>query len=113
MSWITPSLRNSLYGLLGHSQPSESLLDNRLEDIREQMLELIDGDDGPRHPHVIRRIRYATDLQALWYLRGDLMSVLAGMHGEAQARRQVRGITDMFRGLLPGSLTSRPSPLFG
>lgn len=112
MSWIKPSLRNSLYGLLGHPQVSESLLDNRMEDIRELMLELL-GERARHHPQVTRRIRYATDIQALWYLRGDLMAVLAGTHGEAAARHQVRDVTDMFRGVLPGSLTSRPSPLLG
>lgn len=113
MRWFKPSLRNSIYGLLGHGQPTESVLDCRMEDIRESMLELL-GDDGARHhPQITRRIRYATDIQALWYLRGDLMAVLADVHGEAQARRQVRSVTDMFRGLLPGSLTSRPSPLLG
>ncbi|KQT10783.1 hypothetical protein [Ramlibacter sp. Leaf400] len=113
MAWITPSLRNSLYGLLGHAQPSESLLDNRTEDIRESMLDLL-GDNGARkHPNVIRRIRYASDVHSLWYLRGDLMAVLADVHGEAIARRQVRKLTDMFRGVLPGALTSRRSALFG
>ena len=113
MAWITPSIRNSLYGLLGHSQPTESLLDNRTEDIRESMLDLL-GDSGARsHPNVTRRIRYASDVHALWYLRGDLMAILADIHGEAQARTQVRKLTDMFRGLLPGALTSRRSALLG
>ena len=110
MGWISTSLRNSLYGLLGHSQPSDSMLVSRMEDIRELMLDLL-GEAARHHPNVTRRIRYATDVQALWYLRGDLMAVLAAAHGESQARRQVRSVTDMFRGVVPGSLTSRPSPL--
>ena len=114
MSWFTSGLRNSIYGLLGHAtQPSESVLVNRMEDIRETMLELL-GDDGTRfHPNVIRRIRYATDVQALWSLRGDLMAEQAGVHGEVSARRQVRDITDMFRGVLPRSLTSRTRAMHG
>ena len=114
MSWFTSGLRDSIYGLLGHSsQPSESMLVNRMEDIRETMLDLL-GDEGSRfHPNVIRRIRYASDVQSLWYLRGDLMAVLAGVHGEASARRQVRTITDMFRGVLPSSLTPRTRALHG
>jgi hypothetical protein len=112
MRWLKPNLRNSVYGLLGHAaRPSESSLDVALEDIRESMLELL-GEFGSRQfPHVTRRIRYAGDVQGLWYLRGDLMAALAGMHGEAVAREHVRAITDMFRGLLPRGLTSRPSPL--
>jgi hypothetical protein len=114
MRWLKPSLRNSIYGLLGNpAPPSESTLEIGTEDIRESMLNLL-GDDGPKqHPHLTRRIRYANDIQALWYLRGDLMATLATHHGESEARRQVQGITDMFRGLLPGALNSRPSPLMG
>ena len=107
MRWFTNSLRNSLYGLLGHAQPSDTTLDSRMEDIRESMLDLL-GTSGPRDfPQVTRRIRYAGDVQSLWYLRGDLMAVLASLHGEAQARSHIQSLTDMFRGLLPKALTAR------
>jgi hypothetical protein len=72
------------------------------------------GDAGLKHfPQITRRIRYANDVQALWYLRGDLMGALAAMHGEVVAREKLASITDMFQGLLPGGLHSRPSPLVG
>jgi hypothetical protein len=72
------------------------------------------GEAGSKHfPQITRRIRYANDVQALWYLRGDLMAALAAMHGEMAAREKVAGVTDMFRGLLPSGLNSRPSPLVG
>lgn len=113
MSWFKASIRSGLQGLLGgHSPtPSESVLESGTEDIREAMLGLL-GDAG-RHqfPQVTRRLRYAVDVQSLWYLRGELMAALAALHGEAAARREVLGITQMFRGLVPGSLHSRPSPL--
>lgn len=114
MRWLKPNLRNSIYGLLGHPPaPSESRLENGTEDIREAMLALL-GEGGAKHfPQITRRIRYANDIQALWYLRGDLMATLATIHGEIEARRRVATITDMFSGLLPGSLNSRPSPLMG
>ena len=54
-----------------------------------------------------------TDIQALWYLRGDLMAALAAMHGEVAARQKVAAVTQMFQGLLPNGLNSRPSPLVG
>jgi hypothetical protein len=114
MRWLKPNLRSSIYGLLGHpSTPSQSVLENGQEDIREAMLGLM-GEAGPkRFPQITRRIRYANDIQALWYLRGDLMAALATLNGESEARRKVQGITDMFHGLLPRSLSSRPSPLMG
>ena len=112
MRWLKPNLRSSIYGLLGHPRtPSESVLENSTEDIREAMLALL-GDNGPkRFPQITRRIRYANDIQALWYLRGDLMAALAAMHGEMAAREKVASVTAQFQGLLPSGLGSRPSPL--
>jgi len=114
MRWLKPNLRSSIYGLLGNPvAPSESMLENGTEDIRESMLALL-GEAGPKHfPQITRRIRYANDVQALWYLRGDLMAALAAIHGEASARQRIASVTEMFQGLLPGSLNSRPSPLVG
>ena len=112
MRWFKPNLRSSIYGLLGNPvAPSESTLESSVEDIREAMLDLLNEDGFRRFPHITRRIRYAGDIQGLWYLRGDLMAALAAIHGEASARKSVQGITQMFNGLLPGSLNSRPSPL--
>lgn len=114
MRWLKPNLRSSIYSLLGNPlPPTESTLENGTEDIRESMLALL-GDAGPKHfPQITRRIRYANDIQALWYLRGDLMAALAAMHGEVAAREKVAAVTQMFQGLLPNGLNSRPSPLVG
>jgi len=112
MRWLKPNLRSSIYGLLGNPvEPSESILEGGTENIRESML-LVLGETGPKHfPQVTRRIRYANDVQALWYLRGDLMAALAAMHGEVAAREKISSITAQFQGLLPNSLSSRASPL--
>ena len=114
MRWLKPNLRSSIYGLLGNPvSPSESTLETGTEDIREAMLAVL-GDPGPKHfPQITRRIRYANDIHALWYLRGDLMAALAAMHGEMAARAKLASITEMFQGLLPNGLNSRPSPLVG
>lgn len=114
MRWFKGGIRNSVYGLLGNpGAPSDSVLEDRTEDIREAMLELLGDTASKQFANVIRRIRYANDIQALWYLRGDLMAALATTRGEMMAREQVQGITQMFQGMLPGSLNSRPSPLMG
>jgi hypothetical protein len=83
-----------------------------MEEIREAMLGLL-AESAPKFPHITRRIRYANDIQALWYLRGDLMGALATLYGESQARSRMSSVTHMFDGLLPGSMNSRPSPLMG
>lgn len=112
MRWFKGSLRQSIYGLLGNPVvPSESVLDSGTEDIREAMLGLLSEAGGRQFANVTRRVRYANDIQALWYLRGDLLAALATVHGEAAARQKVQRVTRMFQGLLPGSLNSRPSPL--
>ena len=114
MRWFKGGIRNSIYGLLGNpAAPSDSTLESGTEDIREAMLVLVEEAGAKRFPNVTRRLRYANDVQALWYLRGDLMAALAATQGEAAAREKVQEITEMFHGLLPGSLSSRPSPLMG
>lgn len=75
------------------------------------MLALMTDIGDNRFPQLARRIRYAIDVQALWYLRGDLMAVLAGRHGEAAAREKIDALAGMFEDLLPRGLKSRPSPL--
>lgn len=112
MRWLRPNLRNSIHAILTLGQSVSapaSLPAYGIEDIREAMLALVEDDQD--NPHVKRRIRYSLDVQALWYLRGDLMSMLAGRHGEAAARSKLTAINEMFENLLPEGLRSRPSPL--
>lgn len=105
-----PTLQ-SLFGLLGGAAPSSKVLEDSIEEIQESMLHAL-GPNGPRNfPSLNRRIHYAQDLQALWYLRGELMAALASLHGEAQARSTIKAISQQFEGLLPRGLSTRPSPL--
>jgi hypothetical protein len=75
------------------------------------MLGLLSEAGGRQFANVQRRVRYANDIQGLWYLRGDLLAALASVQGEQEARQKVLRVSRMFQGLLPGSLNSRPSPL--
>lgn len=43
----------------------------------------------PESSHRLRRRIHLADLEGLWYLRADLVSTLAAVRGEAQARSQV------------------------
>jgi hypothetical protein len=112
MRWFKPNIRSSLHGLLGHpGPPSDSVLDRATDDIRDSMLGLLGSSGAAEFAQVVRRIRYAEDLQALWYLRGDLMAAMASTHGETAARDKMTSVTAQFEGFLPGGLSSRPSPL--
>jgi hypothetical protein len=114
MRWFKSSLRNSLFALFASGQPPaspDSVPEVGVEDIRDAMLSLAGNLEDKRFAHVCRRIRYAIDAVGLWYLRADLMAMLASREGEVQAREKIREITEMFEHLLPRGLKSRPSPL--
>ena len=66
------------------------------------------GDYGERKfPAVTRRVRYAPDVQGLWYARSDVMAILATTYSEAVAREKMISISTLFVGLLPKSLTDK------
>jgi len=113
MRWFKPNLKSihALFG--GHSarDADTTVLDLGIEDIREAMLALLEEVENGRVTPVERRIRYAVDVLGLWYLRGDLMAVLASHYGETGARDRLDPVSDMFRAMLPQGLRSRPSPL--
>ena len=115
MRWFKPNLKSihALFGFGHPPTPDTTVLEFGIEDIRAAMLALIEDADAKEHPHVERRIRYAIDVLALWYLRGDLMALLASRYGEAGARERLEPISEMFGALLPQGLRSRPSPLGG
>ena len=86
-----------------------------MAEIRSAMLQALAAhgqhNGKPAFVHLERRLRYANDIQGLWYARSDLMQAIAACEGEARARQQIQGITALFDGLQPGGGASRPSPL--
>lgn len=114
MRWFKPNLRHSLHAIFTggpDTMPPDDSDTYGLEDIRSKMMELASQDSDERAIVVRRRIRYADDVQSLWFIRGELMALLARRHGEAAALEQIEMVSDMFEGLLPRGLRSRPSPL--
>jgi hypothetical protein len=115
MRWFnTKDLRNSIYAMFSVSTASSRPRPddgNCLENIREMMLLMAESEDSERAAALVRRIRYAMDLQALWFMRGELMGLLARSRGEVAARHHVDELSAHFEDLLPTGLRSRPSPL--
>lgn len=114
MRWFkTKDLRSSLYAMFSVSTSAAPRTDDAatMDQIREAMLAMAADDPGERAAGLARRIRYATDLQALWFMRGELMQLLARNHGEAAAREKVDELSSLFTNQLPSGLRSRPSPL--
>jgi hypothetical protein len=101
----------SLMSLLGEAAP-EQTAKARIEAIRQAMLDNL-ADVGPHRQldKVHSRVRFAPDIQALWYLRGDIMTLLAESRGEAHATERLTHITTLFHGLLPAAQQSRPHRL--
>jgi hypothetical protein len=112
MRWKASNFIHSMYSLLAKAKkPEASTSIARLEDIRRAMLEYL-GDTGCRaFPLMERRILFATDLEGLWYLRGDLMVTLSVTHGELIAHQKIEQLSSMFEGLLPRSFFARHSRL--
>lgn len=71
------------------------------------------GMDEAEHLMLLRRIRYARDLEALWYLRPELVSALAVQHGERVAREQVNRLACHFGERAVASAACRSNSLFG
>ena len=102
-----PQLRTSCMALLGRVEPSTDALNTRTEAIRELMLHALGEYGEKKFPAIARRVRYAPDVQGLWYARSDVMAILANTYGETVAREKIAHISQRFNGLLPKSLTGK------
>ncbi|MES2945511.1 MAG: hypothetical protein V4772_21805 [Pseudomonadota bacterium] len=106
MRSIIPQIRSSYMSLLGRAEITPDMLIDKTEDIRQLMLDEI-GEKGEKYfPGLTRRVRYAPDVQGLWYVRSELMAMLSGMHGETIAQEKIARISSRFKGLIPQSLTA-------
>ena len=81
--------------------------DRQLVQIRTSMLSLLEARAGKTVDRVVQRVRFADDLEALWYLRQDVLTTLAEIDGEPAARRQMRRINSLFKGGLPQTMGPR------
>jgi hypothetical protein len=56
---------------------------------------------------LVRQILQAWDVEGLWYLRPEIMRVIADSRGEALARECLVQMTALFQGHHPGATPSR------
>lgn len=108
---IWNSTLGSICSVIGAGSQATPALDDAMADIRRSMNAALGRPVSAAALGVARRIESAQDLQELWYLRADLMVVLAALQGEAKAREALFDITSRFHGLLPRAFSSRHSPL--
>lgn len=95
--------------LLGRAEVEPKSIEARRETIRQLMLIELGSYGEKKFPAVVRRVRYAPDIQGLWYARSDVMAILATTYGETLAREKVAKISGGFNGLLPKSLIKKSS----
>lgn len=115
MRWFnTKDLRTTISAIFSVSTappPTPEEHAAAVENIRRKMLALAVLGGSERSEALARRIRYAANVESLWYARGELMAQLARSQGEVAAREKVEALSELFRGVLPRGLRSRPSPL--
>jgi hypothetical protein len=111
MSWIPSSFITTMQSLLSSSESDQEQTGDRMEDIRQAMLDTLDRDDWDNYYYLERQIMCVPDLMDLWFLRSDLMYAISTVHGEMVSGQILRTISNMFDGLLPKNMATRPSPL--
>ena len=113
MRWNKPYVRgSSLHGLLGRDAPASTawVRDQQLEEVRRAMISSLAGFSGCEVARMNIRLRYAGDIESLWYLRTDLQSTLAPLQGEPCAKNVIDEVTLLFQGLLPRTLGTPVRP---
>lgn len=99
---LRTTARHSLRALLGRPRadgPHTEFQGGDEDSIREALLDLLPPEEASPTLQVMtlrRRIRYASGCEALWYIRADLLGVLAMHAGEAAARQQLAAIDHLF-----------------
>ncbi len=93
--------------LMNHMGESTSDLEAeiRVEEIRKAMLGIMIEilDVRTSRPAIWAKVFNVNDIQTLWYLRVDLMALLAEHVGESVARHRLAAVTEIFRGVVPCS----------
>jgi len=90
--------RNSFWAMLGQDISSAP---DTFARVRLAMLTLMDQ-YCPDNPELRHKLTFAADIDALWYLRSNLMAALSASQGETMARDRISQLTYLFQGRQPG-----------
>ena len=107
MRWNEPDRRHNP---LGRDAPASTawVRNQGLEQVRHAMIQSLAGLSGSEVARMGMRLRYASDIEALWYLRGDLLTMLVPLQGEPLAHATMNRLTPLFHGQLPCALSAPP-----
>jgi hypothetical protein len=98
-------LTQSIWALLGRDGAQAPAAVT--ERIRNAMLDALDRECLREHIELDARIARAKDVEALWYLRSDLLHAISSCRDESVARNALGDITQLFVGLHPGATAAR------
>jgi hypothetical protein len=100
---------SSFAAILGDATASD--MGARTEEIRDAMQESMAPflADKATMPLIWRSIAIAPDIDALWYLRSNLLAMLSAHCGERSAQKTLATITEMFRGAVPDTQMPKPN----
>jgi len=71
------------------------------------MLSILQKHSDHAVARLAQRVRFADDIESLWYLRQDLLMAISAADGEVAARRELGEINDLFKGRLPQTMGPR------
>ena len=100
-------MKDSFWSLLGLATSEEN--SEQVDRVRVAMLDALHGHCAEAHLRIDAPIRFATDLEALWYMRTDLMQAVASSKGELTATQVIKEVTSLFKGHLRSAKASRYS----
>ena len=99
-------IRSSIWAVLGRSEPSDSA-DVALERVRKAMLLVVEEYGGDDHIRLDMKINFAREIAELWFLRPELMHLVAATQGEQVAQECMAEITALFKKHHLGGTPSR------
>jgi hypothetical protein len=111
MGWKISRFTSSLISLLRDtSEEDAAAADNRLENARDAMLDMLSEvlEDQVVRPAVWGRVLYARDIESLWYHRSDFMAILSAHLGESTARARVAALAPLFKEMQLGRKPPAP-----
>jgi hypothetical protein len=96
---------DSFWNVLGRDASDSP--DAALDRVRTAMLLVVEECGGDDHFRLDMKINFAHEIAELWYLRPELMQVVAAAQGERVAQECMAGITALFKKYHLGGTPSR------
>lgn len=103
--FVGMGIGDSFWSVLGRDTSDSP--DAALERVRKAMLLVVEEYGGEDHFRLDMKINFANEVAELWYLRPELMQVIAAAQGEQIAQECMVGITALFKKYHLGGTPSR------